>query len=72
MPRINFDVSNVLDHKIDVIRKKQGFSSQAELFRFALIKYFDELENGCGCSSGGSGSGSVKNKKHMPPERGLA
>ena len=44
MSIINFSVSQTLEKRIAAIVKKKGFSSKAELFRFAVIRYIDENE----------------------------
>lgn len=45
MSIINFSVPQTLEKRIAAIVKKKGFSSKAELFRFAVIRYIDENEN---------------------------
>ncbi len=44
MSIVNFSVPQTLERRIATIVKKKGFSSKAELFRFAVIRYMDENE----------------------------
>ena len=44
MSIINFSVPNILDRKIKEVIKTRGFSSKAELFRYAMMRYFEETE----------------------------
>lgn len=43
MAVINFSIPNTLDGQIKTVVKSRGFSSKAEFFRFAVIKYLDEV-----------------------------
>ena len=42
MPVVNFSVPKTLDVRIKHTLTRKGFSSKAELFRFAVMKYLDE------------------------------
>ncbi len=44
MAIVNFSIPKVLEHKIKTAIIRKGFSSKAELFRFAVIRYLDEDE----------------------------
>lgn len=44
MPIVNFSIPKTLEQKIRGVIKKKGFLSKAELFRFAVIHYLDEIE----------------------------
>lgn len=44
MPIINFSVPKDLEKRVKETIKERGFPSKAELFRFAVIRYLDELE----------------------------
>jgi metal-responsive CopG/Arc/MetJ family transcriptional regulator len=44
MPIVNFSIPKILEQKIRGIVRKKGFLSKAELFRFAVIHYLDEIE----------------------------
>lgn len=44
MSIVNFSVPKILDRKIKRVVSKKGFSSKAEFFRFAAIRYLDETE----------------------------
>lgn len=44
MAIINFSVPEILERKIKEVIKKKGFSSKAELFRFAVLRYLEETE----------------------------
>ncbi len=43
---INFSITAPLEKKVDTAIKTHGFSSKAELFRFAMIHYLNELDRG--------------------------
>lgn len=43
MSIINFSIPKSLDMRLKETVKKKGFPSKAELFRYALIRYLDEL-----------------------------
>ena len=44
MAIVNFSIPTALEHKIKTAIIRKGFSSKAELFRFAVIRYLDEDE----------------------------
>jgi len=43
MPVINFSVPQSLDKRIHTAVKIKGFPSRAELFRYAVIRYLDDI-----------------------------
>ena len=44
MAIVNFAIPHVLEKKIKIAIEQKGFSSKAELFRFALIRYLEEKD----------------------------
>ncbi len=44
MSIINFSVPKELEKRVKETLKERGFPSKAELFRFAVIRYMDEIE----------------------------
>lgn len=44
MSIVNFSVPRVLDRKISEAVKARGFSSKAELFRYTVMRYFEDTE----------------------------
>ena len=43
MPVVNFSVPQLLDRRIQHVVKTKGFPSRAELFRYAVIRYLDDI-----------------------------
>ncbi len=43
MPVVNFSVPQSLDRRIHHAIKTKGFPSRAELFRYAVVRYLDEI-----------------------------
>lgn len=43
MAVVNFSIPKTLDGQIKTAVESRGFSSKAEFFRFAVIKYLDEI-----------------------------
>lgn len=43
MPVVNFSVPQSLDRRIHSAIKLKGFPSRAELFRYAVIRYLDDV-----------------------------
>ncbi len=43
MAVVNFSIPKTLDQQIKTVVESRGFSSKAEFFRFAVIKYLDEV-----------------------------
>ncbi len=43
MPVVNFSVPKSLDTRVSHAVKSKGFPSRAELFRYAVIRYLDEI-----------------------------
>lgn len=43
MPVVNFSVPQTLDRRVHQAVKLKGFPSRAELFRYAVIRYLDDI-----------------------------
>ena len=43
MPIVNFSVPQSLDRRVSHVVKTKGFPSRAELFRYAVIRYLDDI-----------------------------
>ena len=43
MPVVNFSVPQSLDRRVHQAIKLKGFPSRAELFRYAVIRYLDDV-----------------------------
>ena len=44
MSIVNFAIPKTLDGRIKTVLRKKGFASRAELFRFSVIQYLEEVE----------------------------
>ncbi len=45
MSIVNFAIPQILEKRIEQTIKSKGFSSRAELFRFAVMRYLDAEDN---------------------------
>ncbi len=44
MSIVNFSIPKVLERRIKNVMTRKGFPSKAELFRFAVMRYVDDVE----------------------------
>ncbi len=44
MPIVNFTITPILEQKVNQTVKKLGFTSKAELFRFAVMDFIKNLD----------------------------